>query len=88
MGEEVGGGYGAGYGGEVVDRFAEVLGYKVGGDVGRECVDGTLCGFGGCVQGLIVAGVGDGDLGGGVVEVGYGCECVGERRDVGVGESR
>lgn len=57
--EEVGGGDGAGDGGEVVDGFAEVLGDEVAGDVGVDAGDYSLKGGCGMGEGFVVAGIGD-----------------------------
>lgn len=62
MGEEVGGGDGAGEGGEVVEGFADVLGYEVAGEVGAESLDGLAYGLGGGFERLVVSDVGDGDF--------------------------
>lgn len=57
--EEVGGGDGAGDGGEVVDGFAEVLGDEVAGDVGVNAGDYSLKGGCGMGEGFVVASIGD-----------------------------
>ena len=60
-GEDVGGGDGAGDGGEVVDGGAEVLGNEVAGEVGVEAVKDGLGGGGGRFEVFGVAQVGDDD---------------------------
>ena len=59
VGEEVGGGDCAGEGGEVVECFADVLGYEVSGYVVAECPDGLPDGSRGCGERLVVTEVCD-----------------------------
>lgn len=55
--EDLGGGYGAGDGGEGVDGLAEVLGEEVGGEAEVYSVDQLGEGVGGFGEGGVVAGV-------------------------------